>query len=187
MTAIAVWFTLFIEIAGPFLLWTRLRWLMIFLATAMHAVIGVLMGLNLFELLMIVMLLAFLPDGVIRDRFRGRMDLAKLSLTFNPQKADHARAAALAVAGDVDNQITLSPSSTANAVTLTDAEKKAATGSDGISSLFKQVRLPGNVGLLAVGPRHAQSGGPVFLPRDGGASREFRSNIAVPRAPAARG
>ena len=66
-----VWFTLFIEIAGPFLLWTRLRWLIIFLATAMHAVIGVLMGLNLFELLMIVMLLAFLPDRVVRDRFRG--------------------------------------------------------------------------------------------------------------------
>ncbi len=61
---------------APFLLWTRLRWLMIFLATAMHAVIGVLMGLNLFELLMIVMLLAFLPDRVIRDRFRGGLEPA---------------------------------------------------------------------------------------------------------------
>ena len=71
ITSTAVWLTLFVEIAGPFLLWTRLRWLMIFLATAMHAAIGVLMGLNLFELLMIVMLLAFLPDRVIRDRFRG--------------------------------------------------------------------------------------------------------------------
>ena len=41
------------------------------LATAMHAGIGIMMGLNLFELLMIVMLLAFLPDRVIRDWLRG--------------------------------------------------------------------------------------------------------------------
>jgi hypothetical protein len=58
ITSTAVWLTLFVEIAGPFLLWTRLRWLMIFFATAMHAAIGVLMGLNLFELLMVVMLLS---------------------------------------------------------------------------------------------------------------------------------
>ena len=109
MTATAVWGTLFIEIASPFLLWTRLRWLMIFLATAMHAVIGVLMGLNLFELLMIVMLLAFLPDRVIRDRFRGRKDLPRLTLGFNPQVGVQARAAALALAVDIDNQIALSP------------------------------------------------------------------------------
>ena len=86
MTAIGGVVHLFIEIASPFLLWTRLRWLMIFLATAMHAVIGVLMGLNLFELLMIVMLLAFLPDRVIRDRFRAPWDLAKLSLRSTPKR-----------------------------------------------------------------------------------------------------
>ena len=69
---LACWFTLFIEIAGPFLLWTRLRWFMILVATAMHSVIAVMMGLNLFELLMIVMLVAFFPDRCIRDRFRAR-------------------------------------------------------------------------------------------------------------------
>jgi hypothetical protein len=37
VTALGVWFTLFIEIAGPFLLWTRLRWLVVLLAAAMHA------------------------------------------------------------------------------------------------------------------------------------------------------
>ena len=83
MIVFGVWSTLFVEIAGPFLMWTRLRWLIIFLASAMHAAIGVLMGLNLFELLMMVMLVAFLPDGVIRDRFRGGADLAKLAFAFN--------------------------------------------------------------------------------------------------------
>ena len=187
MTATAVWGTLFIEIASPFLLWTRLRWLMIFLATAMHAVIGVLMGLNLFELLMIVMLLAFLPDRVIRDRFRGRKDLPQLTLGFNPQRAEQARAAALALAVDVDNQITLTPSSTANAVTLTDAEKNAATGPDGVASLFKQVRLPAMLAFLLWVPGVRSLAARYFFPRDGGASRESRSNIAAPRAPAARG
>ena len=159
---------------------------MIFLATAMHAVIGVMMGLNLFELLMIVMLLAFLPDRVIRDRFRGRKDLPQLTLGFNPQRAEQARAAALALAVDVDNQITLTPSSTANAVTLTDAEKNAATGPDGVASLFKQVRLPAMLAFLLWVPGMRSLAARYFFPRDGGASRESRSNIAAPCARAAR-
>ena len=87
MIATGVWFTLFVEIALPFLVWTKLRWLIVFLAVAMHAIIAVLMGLNLFELLMLVMLLAFLPDRVIRDRFRGSLDLTKFAFSspvFDP-------------------------------------------------------------------------------------------------------
>jgi hypothetical protein len=109
MLASAVWFTLFVEIAGPFLLWTRLRWLVIFLATLMHAIIAVLMGLNLFELLMIVMLLAFLPDRVIRDRFRGGPDLPRFRWCFHPQRDAECRAAAWIAAVDVDNQVRLQP------------------------------------------------------------------------------
>ena len=159
INATSVWFTLFVEIATPFLLWTRLRWLMIFLATAMHAAIGVLMGLNLFELLMIVMLLAFLPDRVIRDRFRGGPNLSRLGLTFNPQSATHARAASLALAGDADNQIALTTSPSATAIALTGPDGKATTGPEGVTVLFKNVRLlailgfvlwiPGVRGLLA--------------------------------------
>jgi hypothetical protein len=148
MTASAVWLTLFIEIATPFLLWTRLRWLMILLAAAMHAAIGVLMGLNLFELLMIVMLIAFFPDRVIRDRFRGGPDLPRLSLTFNPQNARHARAAALALAGDVDNQVALAPDPGASAVTLNDPDNKPVTGPDGVTALFKRVRFLSIVGFV---------------------------------------
>jgi hypothetical protein len=105
MLAAAVWFTLFVEIAGPFLLWTRLRWLIIFLASLMHALIAVLMGLNLFELLMIVMLLAFLPDRVIGDRFRGGPELPRFRWCFDKRHEAQCRATAWIAAIDVDNQV----------------------------------------------------------------------------------
>ncbi len=138
MTALGVWFTLFIEIAGPFLLWTRLRWLIILLATAMHAIIGVIMGLNLFELLMIVMVLAFLPDFVIRDRLRGGLSLPKVRFAFT---AASARAAALAVAADTDGQVTLVPDSALGSPVLTDATGDKHAGAGGVTALFRSVRL----------------------------------------------
>jgi hypothetical protein len=187
MTAIAVWSTLFIEIASPFLLWTRLRWLMIFLATAMHAVIGVLMGLNLFELLMIVMLLAFLPDRVVRDRFRGALDLAKLSLTFNPQKADHARAAALTLAGDVDNQIALVPNPTVTTVTFMDSDKKAVSGLDGVMTLFKQVRFPAMLGFVLWIPGARVLLSKYLFPSKSPANRDTKPAAPVTLSPTARG
>jgi hypothetical protein len=135
------WFTLFIEIAGPFLLWTRVRWLIILLATAMHAGIGVLMGLNLFELLMMIMLVAFMPDGVIRDRLRGGVDLAKLAFGFNPASAASVRAAALVAAVDTDTQVALAADPGLAAPTVTDPERAKLTGPDGVTALFRSVRL----------------------------------------------
>ena len=41
--------------------------------------------------------LAFLPDGVIRDQFRGRASLARLRFAFDPGTPVASRAAALAV------------------------------------------------------------------------------------------
>lgn len=149
MTSFAVWTTLFVEIATPFLLWTRLRWFVIFLASFMHAVIGVLMGLNLFELMMIVMLIAFFPDRVIRDRFRGGLDLARMAFTFNPQNQRHARAAALVLATDIDNQIALNSDKTATTVEVAAGpDEKPLTGQSGVASLFRNSRLLSMLGFL---------------------------------------
>lgn len=138
MTAFGSWFTLFIEIAGPFLLWTRLRWLIIFLAAAMHAIIGVTMALNLFELLMMVMILAFLPEQVICDRLRGAAGLPKLKFAFDP--ASSGRAAALAAAADTDNQVTLAPDPAPGGPVLTDATGARHAGAGGVTALFQSVR-----------------------------------------------
>jgi len=104
--AFGVWFTWGLEITLPFLVWTRLRPLMIWMAVLLHAGIGVLMGLNLFELLMMVMLLVFFPTGVIRDRLRGGPGLPKLAFGFDPADPRQARAAAAVAAADVDGQVT---------------------------------------------------------------------------------
>jgi hypothetical protein len=159
MISTAVWFTIFVEIGLPFLVWTNLRWLIIFLAVLMHAIIAVLMGLNLFELLMIVMMLAFLPDRVIRDRFRGGPDLSRFAFRFNPSNATHTKAVALAVALDVDNQVTPTADSRAEATTVAVAGGTPVTGAAGAGLLFKGLRLfsalklllwiPGVKGLLA--------------------------------------
>jgi hypothetical protein len=142
------WFTLFIEIAGPFLIWTRLRWLIIFLASLMPAMIAVMMGLNLFELLMIVMLLAFLPDGVVRDRLRGAAGAARLAFGFNPASAPSSRAAALVVAADTDAQVALSAEAGLASPAVTDPGGKRHTGREGVEALFGSVRLLSAVRFL---------------------------------------
>ena len=149
MNSFAVWTTLFVEIATPFLLWTRLRWLMILLAAGMHAVIGVLMGLNLFELLMIIMLIAFFPDRVIRDRFRGGLNLVRLILTFNPANQKHTQATAFAVAVDIDNQLTPHPDKNASVVSVSDADgNHMETGQGAVLSLFQHLRLTSVLGFV---------------------------------------
>jgi hypothetical protein len=148
-SSLSVWGTLFIEIAGPFLLWTRWRLLIVFLACLMHAVIGVLMGLNVFELLMMVMLVSFLKDGVIRDRFRGAPGLPKVALAFDPARPEQQRAAALATALDTDGQLELKadPGSATPIVTAPGGEK--ASGADGTRALFRHLRFMGLVSFLS--------------------------------------
>ncbi len=77
------------------------------LASLMHAIIAVMMGLNLFELLMIVMVLAFMPDGVIRDRFRRCGEPVEAHVYVQSASAVSSRAAGAGrgggcgIAGDV--------------------------------------------------------------------------------------
>ncbi|MDB5312147.1 MAG: hypothetical protein JWO38_6349, partial [Gemmataceae bacterium] len=109
ITAVGVWFTWGLEISFPFLVWTRARPVMLWMAVLLHAGIGILMGLNLFELMMMTMMLAYLPAGVIRDRLRGGPDLPKLGFEFDSAEPGQARAAAVVAAVDVDAQAALAP------------------------------------------------------------------------------
>jgi hypothetical protein len=60
-------FTLAVEIAFPFLVWTRrLRWVMIVGAVLLHTGIALIMGLTGFSLIMLVLLLAFVPNESVR-------------------------------------------------------------------------------------------------------------------------
>jgi hypothetical protein len=181
----ACWLTLFVEIATPFLLWTRLRWFVILLATAMHAVIGVLMGLNLFELIMIVMLIAFFPDRVIRDRFRGGIDLVKFAFTFNPQNQRHAQAAALVLATDIDNQIALNADKSATDVELAvGSPEKVEKGQNAIVPLFQEGRLLSMFGFILWLPGMKALLARKLFPFSEPVTRT--SNLKAPVSPSAR-
>jgi hypothetical protein len=159
ITALGVWFTWGLEISFPFLVWTRLRPLFVWMGVLLHAGIGVLMGLNIFELLMMVMLLVFLPPGVIRDRLRGGPGLPRLRFGYDPAKPAHASAAALVLAADVDGQVTPEPTPGVARPTLTPADGTAQTGTAAAGVLFAELRLlryvryalwvPGVAGLVA--------------------------------------
>ncbi len=105
VTMLGVWFTWGLEICFPFLVWTRMRPFMLWMAVMLHAGIGVLMGLNLFELLMMTMLLVYFPPGVIRDRLRGVPKLPRLGYGFDATNEQSAAAAARVAAFDIDGQV----------------------------------------------------------------------------------
>jgi hypothetical protein len=141
-TALGVWFTWGLEISFPFLVWTRLRPLYVWMGVLLHAGIGVLMGLNLFELLMLVMLLVFLPPGVIRDRLRGGPGLPRLRFGYDPEKPDQARAAAVVAAADADGQVTLEVTRGVVRPVLTAADGTPRTGPAAAAVMVNTLRVP---------------------------------------------
>jgi hypothetical protein len=157
VTILGVWFTLFLEIGAPFLLWTRLRPFIIWLCVLLHAAIGILMGLVLFELFMMVMLLAFIPPRVFREQLRGKPD-PKLTLAANTADPPGQRTAAAVAALDVEGQVALAAKKTGPAE-LRAAGGEPATNGEAVSLLFSKLRLlrplrfalwvPGVRGLLA--------------------------------------
>jgi hypothetical protein len=153
ITTFGVWFTWGLEIAFPFLVWTRLRPVMLWMGVLLHASIGVFMGLNLFEMLMMTMLLVFFPPGVIRDRLRGGPGLPKLHFGFDPVDPKQERAAAAVAAVDVDSQVLFEPAKGKPAPVLVPAGGSAVPGSSGTSILFNNLRLlrPLRFGLFIPG------------------------------------
>ncbi|MBX9580996.1 MAG: hypothetical protein K2X87_11865 [Gemmataceae bacterium] len=151
-TAFGVWFTWGLEVAFPFLVWTRLRPLMVWMGVLLHAGIGVLMGLNLFELLMMTMLLVFFPAGVIRDRLRGGPGLPKLGFGFDSADARQARAAAVVAAADIDAQVAVEPGKGKALPVLTAADGSTVAGPAAVGKLFGSLRLLRLVRLVAYIP-----------------------------------
>ena len=73
------WFTLFVEIGFPFLVWyRRCRWPMLAAALTLHLGIGLLMGLMTFSLAFLTLLLAFVPAEAVEEAVTRA--LAKIDL-----------------------------------------------------------------------------------------------------------
>ena len=140
VTVTGVWFTLFLEIGAPFLLWTRLRAFMVWLCVLLHAAIGILMGLILFELLMMAMLVAFIPPRVVRQQLGGKGG-EKLTLAANPTGPPDDRTIAAVAALDGDAQVTIDTKKASGPAALRDEGGTSATGADAVSMLFGKLRV----------------------------------------------
>ena len=139
VTILGVWFTLFLEIGTPFLVWTRARPFMLWMCVLLHAAIGVLMGLILFELLMMAMLLAFIPPRVFRQQL-GSTAGPKLTLAANPTDPTDGRTVAAVAALDGDAQVTLETKKAGGAA-LREESGPQATGPAAVALLFGKLRL----------------------------------------------
>jgi hypothetical protein len=99
-------FTLFTEIGFPFLVWTRLRCVMVTFAILLHTGIALNMGLIVFSLFMFTLLLgAWMPASAVRRVFaRPPSRLPKLRVNYDGASEKQLRAAAVAAALDVWGQ-----------------------------------------------------------------------------------
>jgi hypothetical protein len=103
-------FTLVLEIGLPFLVWTRLRPMMILGAILLHLGIALNMGLVVFSLFMYALLLAWMPPAAIRRVFaRPPARLPKVEVRFSGADPRQRRAAAVVYAADVWDQTVLIP------------------------------------------------------------------------------
>lgn len=104
---------------------------------------------------MMVMLLAFMPPGAIRDRLRGGPDLPKLGFAFNAGHDKSSRTAAVVAAVDVDDQVNGEVKPGLAQPTVTPAGGSALTGPAAVGALLANLRLlrPLRVLLLVPGVR----------------------------------
>ena len=101
MAAGGVYFTLFTEIALPFLVWTRRRPYILMFGFGLHVGIGVFMGLLVFSLFMMTMLVSFLPGAIIRGQFSSPRPAQRTVFRFNSRSRPQSRAAAIIAAADL--------------------------------------------------------------------------------------
>jgi hypothetical protein len=125
------YFTLIMEICFPFLVWTRLRPVVISLALFMHAGIAIIMGLTCFQLLMFALILCYFPASVVRGRLFWEQGAgAKMTLRFDSRNPKQMRLVAFLRAFDVSSQIVCHDEpGKANDVELIGADGRHSSGS----------------------------------------------------------
>jgi hypothetical protein len=84
--------TLFVELCFPFLVWNRrTRWIMLTVATMLHAGIALFMGLTLFQIFMLCFLLPFYPSETVQRLVDAIRDTVRAVLparaAMSPQPA----------------------------------------------------------------------------------------------------
>jgi hypothetical protein len=141
-------FTLSLEIGLPFLVWTRMRPVMIFGAILLHLGIALNMGLVVFSLFMFALLLAWIPPDAIRRLFgRPPARLPKIELRFTGKDPRQRRAAAVVYAADVWNQVDFEVRPAASASEPGRYPVELITGNEVSSGRAAACRLARDLGL----------------------------------------
>ena len=110
--AVVDYFTLFLEISLPFLVWSRARPVIVIAAIFLHAGIAMVMGLTVFGLLMLTLLLSYVSATTIRQHFFSPPpNLSQLRMRVDPGDRKQTRLAAFLKVFDIYNQISLDTTS----------------------------------------------------------------------------
>jgi hypothetical protein len=129
-------FTLSLEIGLPFLVWTRLRPIVVAGAIMLHMGIALNMGLVVFSLFMFTLLVAWMPPFAIRKVFaRPPSKLPKLVVRFDAAEPRQRPAAALVYAADVWQQAELEQTATTAVEVVS-----SGTVSTGVAAACRLVR-----------------------------------------------
>jgi hypothetical protein len=139
------YFTLVLEITLPFLIWTRIRPVMVCGAVLLHSGICWIMGLTCFGMFMMTLLLCFVPASVIRPwvswpKGSGR----RLTLRFSSLGPKQMRLAAMLQASDLAGQLTLQDEASKNpkqTAELVDDTGQVFTGFAIVEQSARTIRL----------------------------------------------
>ena len=98
--------TLFLEIGLPFLVWGRLRPIIVMMAILLHTGIAILMGLNGFGLLMLCLLMSYMPAAVVRSWLGGSPSKQRrFQLHYSPDDSAHQNRVEILRSLDTQGQI----------------------------------------------------------------------------------
>jgi len=144
--ALVTVFTLFVEIGFPFLVWTRLRPLLVALSALLHLGIAIMMGLAVFSAYMYALVLGFLPSRLIRERIgvtpgSGR----RMTVRYDSRDPAAVRKAALVRSLDLAGQVTFTDTAgkgeVDHTVHLTDPDGREVTGPDLTRTALRELAL----------------------------------------------
>lgn len=153
-----VLFTLVVEIGWPFLVWTRLRPVMVMCSITLHAGIAVLMGLTMFSLYMMTLVLCYMPAELIRQRVAWPVGSGrKLTVKYDSRSPIAVKKAALIRSVDVAQQVTFVDQATTSkdivpTVTLLTPEGQPQTGKDVYDTSFRELVLLKSIWLIGKMP-----------------------------------
>jgi hypothetical protein len=144
-------YTLVVELGLPFLVWTRLRPIMVVLSALLHFGIAVFMGLTIFGMYMFCMLLCYVPAKLIRDRVcvapgSGR----KMTLRYNAHDPASVRAAARVKALDLAGQVTFVDEPRKGAAVMVGPDGKEHAGRDLARTALRELSLLRPVRFVAL-------------------------------------